>query len=161
MQPTNAPSHRHMIPPYLDPCVLTTALMGMVPAIIAAVAGQVSGPGQHDFMAALGAAPASALVLLYCQRKGRGLNETASAFLASGMCGMIVPGAALWNWAPAFAQQCTWHVWALLGALAGLSGWFVVLAAIVAFELRAPKLVNEQLDKHLPGTSPNKDDPDK
>jgi hypothetical protein len=149
-------SNTRQMTPYLDPCMIAAALMSLIPAV-ASAAGANFAPGQHDFMAALGAGPAAVIVLLYCQRKGRGLNETVSAFLASIGVGVIVPGAALWNWAPQFAQNATWHIWAAAGMFCALGGWALVLAVIVALELRAPKVVNDKLDHFLPDSKPNDD----
>lgn len=141
--------NRHHMPPILDPCIIATALMSLIP-VVAAAAGANFAPGTHDFMAALGAGPAAVIVLLYCQRKGRGLNETISAFIAAVICGVMVPGGFLWSLAPTFAAGCTWHIWALAGMIGALGGWFIVLAVIKAFELRSPDIVNRQFDKHLP-----------
>ena len=143
--------------PTADPCMIAAALMSFIPAV--AAAGGTFGPGQHDFMAALGAGPAAVIVLLYCQRKGRGLNETTSAFLSSILCGVMVPGAALWSAFPTFAANCTWHIWALAGMVFALGGWFFVLAIIHAFELRAPKAVDDQFERYLPGSKPESKPP--
>lgn len=125
---------------HLDPCVIATTLMTMIPAILAQASGK-SAPGHEDFMSALGALPATTVVLLYCKEKGRSLFITASAFLTCGALGIIMPGALLWNKWPEFAISSRWHIWAFLGFAFSIGAHFIINACLSYLDRKAPGLV--------------------
>lgn len=134
---------------HLDPCIVATALSGVIPALLAQAVGK-SSPGHEDFMAAIGAFPATVAVLLYCREKGRSLLVTISAFFVCGALGVMVPGAWLWTQYPEFAASCRWNVWAVLGFLTALIAHFGVSAVLAWIDRYFPGLLKKGINANLP-----------
>ena len=111
----------------------------MLPAtfvVLAQLAGP-GGPGPQDAWSVLGAMVASFIVV---HRESRGgtlslwKTPTLSSFIASVFVGSIGPGVIINTVLPFFfdgfvtkySALITWHGWAALGLIFGLSGWWIV-----------------------------------
>lgn len=111
----------------------------MLPAtfvVLAQLAGP-GGPGPQDAWSVLGAMVASFIVV---HRESRGgtislwKTPTLSSFIASVFVGSIGPGVVINTILPflfdgfvtKYSALITWHGWASLGLVFGLSGWWIV-----------------------------------
>lgn len=111
----------------------------MIPGVFVVLAQLAApgGPGPQDAWSVLGAMVASFIVV---HRESRGVvlslwkTSTLSSFIASVFVGSIGPGVTINTVLPFFfdgfittySQLITWHGWATLGLVYGLSGWWIV-----------------------------------
>lgn len=114
----------------------------------------VSQPGGGDVYAMVGAFIAAVCTLFNAYEMRRSAYSKATLFIGSATVGCIGPGLAIYTmeaegWAT--EQTLTWHAWAGLGLIFGLSGWGALhtfLRGVSSYlERRGKTLLGQDADK--------------
>ncbi len=132
------------MPPHYLALDILLAAAGVV-ATIAAV--QV--PTSADMVAVLGAMLATVIAVLDARKKDRSLGNTVAVVIGSAFVGSVAPGACFYTAFPDLAAKFTWHMWATLGFVGGLTGWSAVLAAISIWRSRQDKVLNNLANRFI------------
>lgn len=115
-------------------------------------------PGGGDIYAVLGAFIAATCTLFNAHELRRSKISQATVFIGSATVGSIGPGLlisfAYWRGWLAGMEILTWHAWAGLGLIFGLSGWgclHTFLRSVTRyFERRSATLLGSNEEHHKP-----------
>lgn len=106
-----------------------------------------------DIVSVLGAMLASVLAVMEARKKDRALGQTASVFLASAGFGSVLPGSIMWTVWPDKVPMLSWHVWALMGIIAGLLGWSLA-AWVISLRSRLISFLDRRTNRYLRDDAP-------